>query len=82
MSKFQSKIIKEYQEKGYKVLNIIRLSENGFPDLMAMKNGKTIWIECKEAEDSLKPLQKYRIDQLRLDGFEAFAVQEGKGKIY
>ena len=31
MSKFQSKIIKEYEGKGYLVLKTIRLNVNGYP---------------------------------------------------
>lgn len=81
-SKFQSKIIKEYKSKGYLVLNVIKLSESGFPDLQCIKDGRSKWIECKEKNDTLKPLQKYRIDQLRLAGCEAFCLQDGKGVIY
>ena len=79
---YQSELIDEYEAKGYTVLKTIRLNKSGYPDLMCMKQGKTIWIESKEAKDTLKPLQKHRIDQLRLDGFEAFAMQKGKGIIY
>ena len=68
-SKYQTKIIREYTKKGYKVLNVIRLSENGYPDLIALKDGKAIFIECKERNDTLKPLQKLRIDELKNLGF-------------
>lgn len=81
-SSFQSKTIKEYENKGYLVLKAIRLSKNGFPDLQCLKNGETIWIECKEKNDTLKPLQKLRIDQLISLGFDAFCIQDTKGKIY
>ena len=65
-SKFQSKIIKQYESNGWTVLNIIKLSDNGYPDLLCMKLGEVdTWIECKEGGDTLKPMQKYRIDQLR-----------------
>lgn len=79
---FQSKVKKEYESKGYTVLNIIRLGDNGYPDLLCMKDGEVIWIECKEEKDTLKPLQKVRIKQLRDNGFEAFCLQDKKGKIY
>jgi hypothetical protein len=83
MSKFQSKIIKEYEDKGYLVLKTIRLNVNGYPDLLAMKsNEPTIFIEVKEAKDILKPLQKLRIDQLNQKGFKAICLQDGKGVIY
>jgi hypothetical protein len=38
--------------------------------------------EFKEAKDTLKPLQKLRIDQLNWTGFNAYCLQDGKGKIY
>ena len=83
MSKYQSKIIKEYEDKGYLVLKTIRLNVNGYPDLLAMKsNEPTIFIEVKEAKDTLKPLQKLRIDDLNKLGFNAFCLQDGKGIVY
>lgn len=81
-SKYQTRIIREYTKKGYKVLNVIRLSENGYPDLIALKDGKAIFIECKEGNDTLKPLQKLRIEELRRLGFEAFCTQDTKGVIF
>lgn len=81
-SNFQNKVKKEYENKGYKVIKLIRLSENGHPDLMCLKDGKSVFIEVKEKNDTLKELQKYRIDQLRSMGFEAFCLKDGIGKIY
>lgn len=69
--------------KGYKVLNVIKLSENGYPDLLCMKKGKVdIWIECKEDKDTLKPLQKARIDELLEIGKIAYCLHNTKGIIY
>jgi hypothetical protein len=82
-SKFQSKIIKEYKKNGYLVLNVIKLSANGYPDLLCIKNNEPdTWIECKEKTDTLKELQKQRIDELNLLGKNAFCLQDNKGKIY
>lgn len=81
-SNFQNKVKKEYEKKGYKVIKLIRLSENGYPDLMCLKDGKAVFIEVKEKNDRLKELQKYRIDELRELGFEAFCLKDGIGKIY
>jgi len=81
-STFQNKIKKQMEQKGYKVVSVIKLSQNGFPDLLCMKDGRSVWIECKERNDTLKPLQKYRIDELRKNGFEAYCLQETKGQIY
>ena len=79
---FQESVIKKYKSLGYKVVKVMKLSENGFPDLLCMKNGKCTWIECKESNDTLKPLQKYRIEELMSLGFEAFCLQDKKGIIY
>lgn len=81
-STYQNKIKKQMEQKGYKVVSVIKLSQNGYPDLLAMKDGKCIWIECKEKNDTLKPLQKYRIDELIKNGFDAYCMQETKGQIY
>lgn len=81
-SKFQSKVIKEMESKGYTVLKIIRLSVSGYPDLQCLRMGRVVWIECKEAKDELKPLQAMRINELINNGFEAYCLHETKGKIY
>lgn len=82
MSKFQEKIINELKKDGWIVVKTIRLSENGYPDIFAFKNGKVKFIECKQGGDTIKELQKYRIDELRKQGFEAFCIHDTKGIIY
>ena len=83
MSAYQNKIKKEFQNKGYIVLKIVRLSDSGYPDLLAMKLGEPdTWIECKESKDTLKELQKFRIDELNKLGKRAFCTQDTKGIIY
>lgn len=79
---FQTKTKNYFKGKGYKVLKLVRLSENGYPDLMLLKNGKTVFIEIKEEKDTLKELQKARIDELINNGFEALCLQKTKGIIY
>lgn len=82
-SKFQTKVKSIMQKNGYKVFNIIRFSDNGYPDLLCVKDGfKNVWIECKEVKDTLKPLQKVRIDELNSIGQIAFCLQNEKGVIY
>jgi Holliday junction resolvase len=82
MSAYQTKIKKQFKELGYTVLKLIKLSDSGYPDLLALKDGKAIWIEVKEKNDTLKELQGFRIDELRQLGFDAYCLQDGKGKIY
>lgn len=82
MASYQTKLKKQFEKDGYKVLKLIRLSENGYPDLLCLRDGECIFIECKEAKDTLKELQKLRIDELRKLNFKAYCVQDGKGIIY
>lgn len=83
MSKFQTKVINQYKKNGWTVLNIIKLSDSGYPDLLCMKQGEIdIWIECKEGKDTLKEMQKYRIDELNKLGKLAFCLHDVKGLIY
>ena len=82
MSQFQTHLINKYKKNGYIVIKTIKLSEAGYPDLILLKNGKATFIEVKEGKDTLNPLQKFRIDQLIAEGFEAFAIHETKGIIY
>ena len=82
-SNFQTKTIKNYESNGWTVLKIIRLSDNGYPDVLCMKENETdIWIECKEDKDTLKELQKLRIDELNKLGKIAFCLHSTKGIIY
>lgn len=71
-SKWQTKVINEYKKKGYYVINLIKTNKNGIPDLLCLKDGeKPLFVECKEKNDTLKPLQKYRIEELNGLGFKA-----------
>lgn len=73
----------DLKAQGYLVLKIIRLNENGYPDLLAIKENKpNKWIEVKESKDTLKPIQKLRIDELNKIGNIAYCLQDGKGIIY
>ena len=61
---------------------MIKTNKNGIPDLLAIKDGKAIFIECKEKSDTLKELQKFRIDELKEFGCDAFCIHDTKGIIY
>jgi len=83
MSKFQTKVINQYKKNGWTVLNVIKLSSAGYPDLLCMKAGEVdTWIECKEGNDTLKDLQKYRINELIKLGKQAFCLHNLKGIVY
>lgn len=78
-SKHQTKIIKEYESKDYFVINLIKTNKNGIPDLLCLKKGEPpLFIECKEKNDTLKPLQKFRIKELNNLGFKAIVSKSLK----
>jgi Holliday junction resolvase len=79
---FQEKLIKKYTNEGYLVIKHVRTNFNGIPDLQLLKDGKSIFIEVKEGKDTIKPLQKFRINQLINLGFEAYCIHETKGVIF
>lgn len=68
--KIQYKIIKKLENDDWLVLKIIKLSKAGYPDLMCLKDGKTMFIEVKQPNGKLSELQKVRIEQLKKRGFE------------
>ena len=66
----QKKIQKKLQADGWLCIKLIKTTLNGIPDLMALKDGKTIFIEVKQPKGKLSELQKLRIEQLTEQGFE------------
>ena len=64
-SKIQNKIIKNLEKEGYFVLKLIKCNKNGYPDLIAVKENETIFIEVKRPNGKLSELQKVRIQELR-----------------
>ena len=79
---FQSRFIEKLKKEGWLVVKTIRLSEAGYPDVFAFRDGVSIFRELKVGNDTLKPLQKHRIDQLIKQGFDAKCIHETKGQIY
>ena len=75
-SQIQSKIIKSYEKTGWLVVKIIQSNFNGIPDLMCLKNGKTIFIEVKQPGKRPTPLQEHRHKQLRAQGFEVLVLDK------
>lgn len=64
----QKKIITKLEQDGYFVLKIIKANKNGYPDLIAVKNNNTIFVEVKRPTGKLSALQKVRIEELRSKG--------------
>jgi Holliday junction resolvase len=67
-SQIQSKVITELERKGYYVIKLIQTNKNGIPDLMAIKDGKVVFIEVKVPGKKPKVLQAYRHAELKKYG--------------
>lgn len=69
-SKEQTKIKKYLEQDGWIVVKTIQLSESGYPDLFAFRQGVTLFVEVKrEKGGRLSEIQKYRIEKLIAEGF-------------
>jgi Holliday junction resolvase len=76
-SKIQAKIIKRFTDAGYMVIKLIKTSKNGIPDLMALKDGKVLFVEVKRPLlGKLSKVQEYRIKELKEYGFETLILTE------
>ena len=81
MSKFQTKMIKEYEAKGYFVIDLILTNKKGIADLLCLKYGEPpLFIECKELNDTVKPLQLYRQKELINRGFRSIILKDNNKK--
>ena len=69
-SAIQSNIKKKMQDDGWIVVKLIKTSMNGIPDILALKDGKAMFVEVKQIKGILSEIQKYRIKELRNIGFE------------
>lgn len=76
-SKIQAKIIKRFTDAGYLVIKLIKTSKNGIPDLMALKDGKVLFVEVKRPLlGKLSKVQEYRIKELKEYGFQTLILSE------
>ena len=78
----QKKITDQLTNDGWFVIKLMKTSINGIPDLMALKNGTTKFIEVKKPRGIISEIQKYRIKQLRKQGFEAVVMDGIDSIIY
>ena len=76
-SKQQTKLIKHWRSLGYFVINLVKITPSGLPDLIALKPNEVIFIESKEKWDKLSPLQIAKIEILKKLNFKVY-VNENK----
>jgi hypothetical protein len=70
-NQIQSAIKRKLEKHGWYV-NKFEMSEGGFPDLICLKQGRTVFIEVKRVGMKPRPLQDFRIKKLNEMGFLAF----------
>ena len=71
-SEVQRKITLQLEKKGWIVVKLIKTTMNGIPDLMALKDGRTVFIEVKTDKGVTSEIQKFRHEQLKKQGFTVF----------
>jgi Holliday junction resolvase len=77
-SLIQSKIIKALQGKGWIVIRLRSTSESGWPDLLALRNGRAVFLEVKDPKGKTSDLQSYKHIMLRMEKFEVYTVDNTK----
>lgn len=77
-SEIQRKIAEKLGKSGWLVIKLERTNWNGIPDLMALRNGKAIFIEVKTDKGVVAELQKHRIETLNRLGFYAIVARDMK----
>jgi len=70
-AQIQSKKIKELESQGYYVIKLILTNKKGIPDLIAIpKDSDVLFIEVKGPKGSTRPIQDFRIKELKEHGVE------------
>ena len=74
-AQIQAKIIRIMENDGWFVVKLIQTNRNGIPDLVAHKEGKTLYVEVKAINGRISPLQAHRITELTKAGIPSFIVR-------
>lgn len=74
-AQIQAKIIRTMENDGWFVVKLIQTNRNGIPDLVAHKDGKTLYVEVKAINGRISPLQAHRITELTKAGIPSFIVR-------
>lgn len=77
-SAIQSAIRKRLENDGWLVNKLILTSKPGTPDLIAHKDGRTIYIEVKRPGEKPRPLQAHRMEQIRRQGIEVYTIDDSQ----
>ena len=70
--KQQSKLKKIWKARGYLVINLIRITPIGMPDLICIKPNDVVFVESKEGNDRLSHLQIVWLNRLTELGYKCY----------
>jgi hypothetical protein len=73
-AEIQAQIIKEMRSRGWLVNKLIQTTLNGSPDLIAHKDGRTVYIEVKRPGQKVRPLQDFRHRELAKYGIDTYVL--------
>ena len=74
-SAIQSKVIKELEAHGWYVVKLMQTNKNGIPDLIAHKEGRTIYMEIKRPNLRPTPLQDLRHLEIKSHGIMVYTIR-------
>lgn len=75
-SKLQAKIRTKLKSNKWLVMKVNLCSLNGWPDLYALREGRSVWLEIKDPtrKTKPKPLQDYIREKIIYHGGESYKV--------
>ena len=77
-SKIQSALIKDLESRGYYVIKLSVTNKNGIPDIIALPPGcNAEFYEVKQKGKQPKPIQKFRINEIKRGGFGKAFIHDG-----
>lgn len=60
---------------GWMVIHLIQTNQNGIPDTLILRNGRSVFIEFKRPGEKPKELQEYRHRKIREKGFTTIVAR-------
>jgi len=73
-SSLQSEIIDYAHIRGWFCVKATTPSLRGLPDVVAVRVGRTVWIEVKREDEEARLQQNLRANEMRMHGAEVFQV--------
>lgn len=73
-SAIQKKLVDGLAAQGWWVQKVVGQSRNGLPDLVAIHNGETLWIEVKRDNGKLSRFQTLEIANMTMNGAKVLVI--------